>query len=343
MAWIFIKQEHGINMEKQADVSAMKSNSVGASIKLGYGLFASNFSNTFRATWLPALLFAVCFAAIGVITVTEIPGIMVSGTQNGTPVPAQARQYIGLLTASGVLVIVGGLIETVFYSCGLSLLREHKSTGSMTMHKWHPHINRAVAWRTLKAVLSVLVLCAVPAVVLGLWYVFKLRHVLAAPGSHYAWTVPTVLAGVAMGLALAPTLFVGMKYVLNDNERFWPLLKSDYIVAMRHLGFVLAVAVSCAAIVLAATYVLQQPAVILTEANYQSSTGVANGDPSGMPSYMTALTAAIFFISGFAQAYIRLSALFPLYYMYGSIDTQEAERKQYRNELTKQYDPLTIH
>ncbi len=331
-------------MEKQAEASVMKSNSVGASIKLGYGLYTSNFSNTFRATWLPALLFAVCFAAIGVITVTEIPAIVVSSAQNGTLVPTQARQYLGLLIAAGVLTVVGGLVETVFYSCGLALLRDHKATGSMKLSKWHPHVDRAVAWRTLKAVLSVLLLCAIPVVVLSVWYAFKLRQVLATDGTHYAWIIPTVLVAIVMALALTPTLFVGMKYVINDEEKFWPLLKRSYVPAMRHLGFVLAVAITCAAIVFIATYVLQQPAVILTEANYQSSTGVANGDPSGMPSYMTALTAVVFLISGFAQAYIRLSALFPLYYMYGSIDTQETERKQYKIDIeNQQYDPLTIH
>lgn len=331
-------------MEKQTEASAMKSNSVGASIKLGYGLYTSHFSNTFRATWLPALLFSVCFAALGVLSVVKLPALTTAGVQNEAQLQVLGRDYVWLLAAFGVLTVVGGLIETVFYSCGLSLLRGHKATGSMNLCKWRPLLDRTAAWRTIKAVLSILLLHAIPVVLLSLWYAFKLRHVLAAPGSHYVWTVFTVIAGVIFALALTPTLFVGMKYVLNDDERFWPLLKTDYLPAMRHLGFMLAVVISCAAIVLLATYVLQQPAVILTVANCQSSAGVANGDPSGMPSYMTALTAAIFFISGFAQAYIRLSALFPLYYMYGSIDTQEAERKRYRNEIKSQdYDTLTVH
>ncbi len=331
-------------MEKQTETSAMKSNSVGASIKLGYGLYTSHFSNTFRATWLPALLFSVCFAALGVLSVAKLPAFTAVGLQNEAQLQAAGKEYVWLLAAFGLLAVAGGIIETVFYSCGLSLLRSHKATGSMNVCKWRPRLDRTAAWRTIKAALSILLLHAVPVIVFGLWYAFKLRHVLASPGSHYAWTALTVIVAAIFALALTPALFVGMKYVLNDGERFWPLLKTDYLPAMRHLGFMLAVVISCAAIVLAATYVLQQPAVILTVANSQSSAGVANGDPSGMPSYMTALTAAIFFISGFAQAYIRLSVLFPLYYMYGSIDTQEAERKQYRNELkSQQYDTLTVY
>ena len=39
--------------------------------------------------------------------------------------------------------------------------------------------------------------------------------------------------------------------------------------------------------------------------------------------------AAVFLIIGFIQAYIVLSFLFPLYYMYGAIDTHEKEKKNF--------------
>ena len=331
-------------IEKQAEASAMKSHSVGASIKLGFGLYTTNFSNTFRSTWLPALLFSVCFAALGVIAVVKMPAVMVEQMQQGTQAPTIETNHLWLMGTIALLFVVGGLIETVFYSCGLSLLRSHKTTGSMDTRRWKPYIDRHTTWRTLKAVLTVLLLHAIPTIALMLWYVLKLRHVLAQPGSHYAWTALTAIAAIVVWLVLLPTLFVAIKYVMNDSEKFWPLLKADYLPAMRHLGYMIVVVVSCAAIVLMASYVLQQPAVILTEANMQSNVGVASGDPSGMPSYMTALTAATFLVSGFVQAYIRLSALFPLYYMYGSIDTQESERKRYKNEITNQHnDTLTIH
>ena len=57
--------------------------------------------------------------------------------------------------------------------------------------------------------------------------------------------------------------------------------------------------------------------------------GYLTGDPYNMPSYIGWLAAAVFLIIGFIQAYIVLSFLFPLYYMYGAIDTHEKEKKNF--------------
>ena len=40
----------------------------------------------------------------------------------------------------------------------------------------------------------------------------------------------------------------------------------------------------------------------------------------------------VFFVAGFIQAYVHLSTLYPIYYAYGSIEQQEAERQQVISE-----------
>ena len=47
-----------------------------------------------------------------------------------------------------------------------------------------------------------------------------------------------------------------------------------------------------------------------------------------MPEYIGRLNFAVFALMGFLQAYIHLSTLFPFYYLYGSIEQQEKERKE---------------
>jgi hypothetical protein len=71
------------------------------------------------------------------------------------------------------------------------------------------------------------------------------------------------------------------------------------------------------------------PAVILTIANQAATIGYINGDPLGMPSYIGWLAVVVFLLIGFLQAYVMLSFLFPIYYMYGSIDAHESERKEF--------------
>ena len=83
---------------------------------------------------------------------------------------------------------------------------------------------------------------------------------------------------------------------------------------------------------LIAQNVLTLPAILLGIASFQANLGTLAGDPLNMPSYTMALTVLLFFIAGFIQAYVRLSILFPFYYMTGSIDTQEEERRRYQEE-----------
>ena len=57
--------------------------------------------------------------------------------------------------------------------------------------------------------------------------------------------------------------------------------------------------------------------------------GFISGDPLGMPSYIGWLASVVFLLIGFIQAYVMLSFLFPIYYMYGAIDAHEIKRKEF--------------
>ena len=81
-----------------------------------------------------------------------------------------------------------------------------------------------------------------------------------------------------------------------------------------------------------ASIVTTLPSLILLAANIQSLGGTIYGDPTGMPSYMIWMNMGVFTLAGFIQAYVNLSSLFPFYYLYGSIETQKKERKDY-NEI----------
>ena len=105
---------------------------------------------------------------------------------------------------------------------------------------------------------------------------------------------------------------------------------------MKHFGFVFIVLLVSGIVVFVAEYILALPAFLLSMANTQANLGVLNGDPLGMPSHITYVSAVVFFIAGFIQVYIRMSVLFTSYYMYGSIETQEEERRLYKETAKKQ-------
>lgn len=79
-------------------------------------------------------------------------------------------------------------------------------------------------------------------------------------------------------------------------------------------------------LVLISTAVLQMPALIMAIANFEAAAGMAAGDAVDMPENLFLLNFATFGICGFLQAYIHLSTLFPLYYIWGN--ACEKTRKQ---------------
>lgn len=316
-------------METSTEATAMKSNSTVASIKLGYQLFAANFKKLFKASWSFALLFGVVCAVIGPILSIKMPAILTQALANPASAAALGQTYTGLLVVCLLLFIVGGAIEITFYSRGFSLLKGHINSGRIERPQRWLSIDKPMAWRTAKGILASLLVAIVAIALLALLYIIGVRTSLIKPDA-YAGIAAWAVVAVAVSLFVyIPTTFITMKYILDDTTRYWPLFFSAYKTALRHFGYIFVVVFFVGVVFIVATYVLQLPAVILATANYEANIGTVFGDPLGMPSYIVPLTAVVFFISGFMQAYIRMSAMFPLYYMYGSIETQEKEKKQF--------------
>ena len=74
------------------------------------------------------------------------------------------------------------------------------------------------------------------------------------------------------------------------------------------------------------------PAIILSMAGNEANRDFMLGDPYNLPSYIGWLSALVFLLIGFIQAYIMLSFLFPIYYMYGAIEAHEKEKNKFNKE-----------
>ena len=89
------------------------------------------------------------------------------------------------------------------------------------------------------------------------------------------------------------------------------------VVRRRQLGVLIVVSLIMLLVVAVATLLLQLPAIILATANVQAAAGMAVGDAVDMPEHLYLLNFATFAVCAFLQAYIHLSTLFPLYYIWG--------------------------
>ena len=292
-------------MENQKDDILMKVRSSRGCIGAGYRLYTGNFKRIFRYSWVAALVYALVCSVGGTLMVF--------------------RPQAFPITVTIILVA-----EALFTSYGFAVLKKHQETGSIPMtNKWFS-IDTHIFIRTLKAWLCLIVIYLFVALVIG--------------GSGFAafkFLSPyTALGGIALIsliviLLLLPLIYIVTRYILTEGTGFWRQLSAGYPVGMRHWGFIFTVAFVVTLVQLGLSLITSLPATILSVANIRSTQSLMLGDPYGMPSYIGWLAAVTFLLIGFIQAYVQLSALFPVYYMYGSIDEQEQEKQNFnKNKLS---------
>lgn len=299
-------------MKEQEENTLTKSRSARSVVAAAFRLFSGNFRHLFRASWLAALIYALINSALGTI--------LVGGASN-----------IALLVAVALLIVIGGLAELMFYSVGINMLCVHSATGKMpSTGKQLPF---KIFWRVLKGCLCILVIEIPFVIAFALLYHYKLAATLATPNAHWTLWGAVLIAVIAVAVLQLPLAYSIMRYVMRGELRFWPSLWKSYKSGFSHLGHIFAVMLINAIILIAAHYIITLPAVILEIANTKAQLGAAMGDPLGMPSYMAVLCAVTFLLSGFMQAYIRMTLVFSLYYMYGSIDTGENEKRKFKENI----------
>ena len=290
------------NMEKEKDDILLKVRSSRGCISAGYRLYTGHFKHIFRYSWLAALIYAV-FCSVGGAMMIMMPRMM--------PITA------------AILIIV----ECLFASYGFSVLKQHQTFSNILRPaKWFS-LDTHIFVRTIKCWLCLFVIYLIASIIIvGIGFAaFKFLSLYTAIGA-------AALGALVIMCLLLPLTYITMSYILNDGIGFWKQLKIGYGVGMRRWGFIFIVVLVAVIVELLLLMLLSLPAIILSIANTQSMFGVAMGDPYALPSYMPALAAGTFLIIGFLQAYVMLSVLFPIYYMYGSIDAQEQEKQDFNKQ-----------
>ena len=289
-------------MEKEKDDILLKVRSSRGCISAGYRLYTGHFKHIFRYSWVAALVYAL-FCSVG--------GAMMIMTPRLMPITA------------AILIIV----ECLFASYGFSVLKQHQTFGNILRPaKWFS-IDTHIFIRTIKCWLCLFIIYLIASIlIVGLAFeAFKFLSLYTAIGC-------TALGALFILCLLLPLAYITMRYILNDGIGFWKQFRIGYGVGMRRWGFIFIVVLVAVIVEMLLLMLLSLPAIILSMANTQSVIGVAMGDPYALPSYMPALAAGTFLIIGFLQAYVMLSVLFPIYYMYGSIDAQEQEKQDFNKQ-----------
>ena len=286
-------------MEKDQDSILMKDRSGRACISAGYRLYMSNFRRIFRYSWLAAVIFALSVSVGGTIMIL--------------------RPRLALF--SGLLILI---VEALFASYGFAVLKQHQQTGVISYTPRWFNLDVHIFVRTLKAWLNLIVIYLVTsAIVVG---VALLAFSYLSP---YTALGLACLMGLLAVVFLLPLAYTNMRYVLTDGVGYWKDLRERYGIGFRRWGFIFLVVFVTSLLLAVICLITSLPAIILTIANQTATIGHLVGDPLGMPDYIGWLAAVVFLLIGFLQAYVLLSFLFPIYYMYGSIDAHESNRKDF--------------
>ena len=289
-------------MEKDKEDILLKDRSSRACITAGYRLYMSNFKRIFRASWVAALVFAAMVSIGGTMMILK---------------PQTAL----------IALPVTMLIDALFITYGFSVLKQHQDTGAIG---WTAHcysFNTHIFVRTLKAWLCMLAISIVIVCIIAAMGVFLVKHL-----SLYTALGTYLLVSLFVLALIMPMTYTNIRYVLTDNISYWNNLFGNYGKGMRRWGFIFLVVFMTSLIGWVCYIFTSLPALILSMAGNEANKGFLYGDPYNLPSYIGWFSVLVFLLIGFIQAYVMLSFLFPIYYMYGSIEAHEQEKNKFNKE-----------
>jgi len=312
-------------MEKINTLILQKSRSIPAVIRDGYRLYTGNFKRLFRASWIAAIVYGLCFALMMNFMINDVLSLVVTVSTFGW-------QTLDSLDFRPVLLMAGGSV-LLFVMAALTLASY--ATGACTVHQKTGEIERPARWFgtfNLKALLRLLMatvwMTLLMAVVCAL-FAAVIYGVMEAGIVDNLWksvaTIALLLILACVALAfLVPLAYPFMSRAVNEPFNWRPPFKG-YLLGLRHWSLLFVTLMVTAFVTVVLTLVCELPAFVIAIANAKAYAGAAMGDPLNLPENMALMSTLAFIVAGFVQAYVHLYTVFPLYYAYGSIEQWKAE------------------
>lgn len=300
-------------MENESLTRLFKSRSYVACIKAGYNLFTDNFKIIFRSTWVFATLIAIIESVVGIFNNPSI-----------------------------ITICVGFIIELllffVFSGIIFNQLDNHRKTdaySALNIRNSRKHVLH-FSLRTIKMMVWCFIFYIPIMVVVFIAYKFWGIQIMNELYGHVMpWHIIIMtIIGIILFIIYMPMVFVTMKYMMEDGKHFFKTFLHGYVKGFKHLGNVFTTILLAGILTAIAAMVINAPQVIIQTAKSISEQGVTEGDPAGMPAYFPLLTFIVKLITVFVSQYVELVIVYPIYYMYGSIETQEKEKKQFEENLS---------
>lgn len=283
---------------KQAQLK--KSRSYTACIAEAYRMFFNNIKLIFRHTWIFTLVCAFTIALYSSL-------------------------YIGsVLDDEGQLVRYDVLLSLILMLCA------NVAFGARVMMLLN---GQTMKWNTIrcaKATLLGIIMAFILSLIIGITAYTIGGTSLAKPENANIFAMSIIAITVVFALMSLPLVFVVMRYFMDNGSRLHKIFFASYKTGLRHWGFIFTTCLLTFLLVTACNILVSMPTLIILTANSLSVAGVKLiGDPSGLPSSFYAMRFITIMVTSFISLYIYTFTVFVYYFIYGSIDTRESEKKEY--------------
>ncbi len=291
-----------------------KSRSHKATIAAAYTTFTSNYKQIFKHTWP----FALALALVA-------PAYMLYGIMHQKDMVST-----GYIATNIALLVVFFVVSLAFYARLSMLVNQQNMKWNAT--RWV----KTFLWQLLIFIGIVAITGAISALVaMGIMPDDNAATVntdpvaaqVAANEAMLKMIVFAVIITLLLSLLTMPYLPVLMKYVADPTSKIRKLFFKQYGVYMHYWGYIfitLLITTICVGLV---TFVIALPMIIIMLASHISHMGVVNGDAAGVPAYFPWMAYGVGVLTYFIYIFINVFTFFVIYYIYGSIEAKEKDKK----------------
>ncbi|MCI1246826.1 MAG: hypothetical protein LKG14_05520 [Prevotella sp.] len=128
-------------------------------------------------------------------------------------------------------------------------------------------------------------------------------------------------------LVLIPLLYIAPKYMM-DPEAKWKQFFKHFSTGLHRWGMLFLTSLLLIILIGILTFIVALPAIVLILAQISSQMGLFMGDPSNLPGYFPVLSFIVFALTTLLFSGLMIYAIVTYIYVYGSIDTQEENKKE---------------
>ena len=294
----------------------IKSRGYRATIKAAYNLFTDNYKVILKHIWPYALALAVI---LGFFILNQF--------KTYGQVPSLTDMLV-----SGALMLFTIVAEIVFYGRTMMLFNGQSFTWNIL------RALKATLWMILLVVVFTLIIIGISAA-FGSFSTGTADSATGIPQTDpmiqmqqqqtiFAKNMMiAMLAMTILSLLLLPIVYVYIKYFVETDTHFHKILFKNLKTGMKHWGYIFLTLLVVSICISVIGLIISLPLIILFTAYGFSIQGVMQGDEAGIPGYFTPLAYGVSLVSYFIYAIMILFSLFVAYYIYGSIEAKEQEKR----------------